>query len=283
MEMLREYLEQQPHGEFRIIRMKHHAENIVKRLFHQFIIFKSRPVTAVDRMAALLYLLIIYDLLIAPQPLGLIESGIRMREQCLIVLSMFRGERDADTASQLYLIVIMSQLAAHGVAQSVTARQHLAPVSIRHEDDELVSAYMSQDILRTKVHLQCQSQVDNYGITDEMPEFVIDLLEMVDIQDKQCMMAIALPVCLQSLIDNLWSIRFRIESGHGIMLQAFLQLGILTIIARDILQGPMQYAAAIILYHQRIGQTVIKHLSLRGKNTHQYLLRPAPPGLPEWI
>ena len=109
-----------------------------------------------------------------------------MGKQGLIVSAVEGREGNADTGRHRHLLAALGIAFSQEIPQLAALFLHnVQRYDVLHQYHELIAADMPQDIRRPKHLLEIQRYIQNNRIADQMPQLVIDLLEIVHVNDEQ--------------------------------------------------------------------------------------------------
>ena len=147
----------------------------------------------------------------ASHRLGAIERGVGAGEKLLGVLTVLRGERDADAR------IRMQPAAEHIVRPADVLHEpprevvgHILAVDADLQDRELVAAEASDDVAGAQAGFEAVGHALQKAVADLVPVAVVHLLEVVEIdpvQRKALARVVALELPLEALAE--------VDSGSG--------------------------------------------------------------------
>lgn len=119
-----------------------------------------------------------------------IQGLIGLSIQLFKISAVLRRQSDTDTARHLPAVIAVLTHSVQLAAQTFRLAFGRLGIADRAEDDELVTADTSDNILFTAVRLQELHKLLDAGIAENMPVQIVGLLKIIDVDDKEAVTAV---------------------------------------------------------------------------------------------
>ena len=158
------------------------------------------------------------------RPLGLVHGRIGLLYQSIDVGRVVRIEADAHAGGHRHLSGSDLERHHQSVGDPRGDERGLGCVTVRQDDHEFVAAQTPQHVTRLDLRAQALGELDQQFVTGRMPERIVDVLEIVDIEKRQRDM-LAGRTALDRLGDQIPQVRSVRQAGQHVVISKPRDLG----------------------------------------------------------
>ncbi len=138
-------------------------------------------------------------------PLDLIHRSVRHFKEGLVIKRIHTVDREPHAQGHIHHRIAADQLFCVFPAEFLRTRFRLLYCCMLHERKKFVPADSSHQTFFVKLLCDCLSGIQNHRITDRMSKRIVDLLKIIDINQKHHMRRVR-------LLRN--RLRYRLRDGH---------------------------------------------------------------------